>query len=256
MVEVANPALDAFVARIGQESVFGQVLIQKQTDGWELRHAADRDVSDLKPVSVPQLRGLAQFTDKGTFRPLKSAPNLQTGWRVVVKTQADLEAAVNDLYPGAIADCLAAQQTPPPVTHYREFTNRQTGMYRITQMLSDEQAGAMIRACCNVQFCLKRRFWTVAGLEPDAACEKSAIACLEPCAVLLEFARKAMRIEQAEKVSLTLSDEDMETVRQTLKHALAHPPENLREADFGAALNPRRVQMLLEKLPKAQSDEN
>jgi hypothetical protein len=42
-------------------------------------------------------------------------------------------------------------------------------MYRITTMLQDAIAGAAIRACCHVDFCLKRRLWSVEGLEADAA---------------------------------------------------------------------------------------
>ncbi len=104
----------------------------------------------------------------------------------------ELEAALQHLYPGAITDWFAAQAQPAPVTHYREFTDRQTGMYRVTTMLSDEQAAVMARACCHRRFCLKRRLWTVGSLGPEASGEKSLIPCLEPCAILLEFARKAL----------------------------------------------------------------
>ena len=197
-------------------------------------------------ICVPWL----QFTAKGVFRPLKSAPNLQSGWRVVAGNRSELEMALNHLYPGAIADCFAARQVSPPVTHYREFTGRQTGMYRITQMLSDEQAAHMIRSCCNAQFCLKRRFWTVQGLKQIILQKKVLIACLEPCAILLEFARKAMRIEQAERVALNLSADDLQTMQEALRRTAENPPEGIREADFGAALNPRRVQLVLEKLGK------
>jgi hypothetical protein len=248
MVEVANPALNAFLTRMGEESVYGQVLIQREGDTWRLRHVEDRANETLKPVGIQDLRMIAQFTSQGAFRPLKSAPNLPSGWHAFARNVAELEAALNHLYPGMIADNFAAQQNPPPVTHYREFTNRQTGMYRITQMLNDEQAGRMIQACCHPQFCLKQRFWTVEGLSPDKTTEKSTISCLEPCAVLLEFARKAMRIEQAEVKNLSISIEDLETISESLRYALEHPAENIREADFGVPLNPRRIGLALEKL--------
>jgi hypothetical protein len=67
--------------------------------------------------------------------------------------------------------------------------------------LSDEQARSS--ACCE-SVCLKRRLWSIAGLAPDASDAKSAIPCLEPCAIMLEFARKAMRLEQEEKANLAL----------------------------------------------------
>ena len=59
MVEVANPALDAFIAQIGPESVFGQVLVCRQGERWELRQVADRETAELKTVSLDDLRALA-----------------------------------------------------------------------------------------------------------------------------------------------------------------------------------------------------
>lgn len=250
MLAVAHPALEQFAARIERELVCAQVLILRRENGFELRHAMDRDpaAEKLRLVALSELRALAQSTTAGAFRPLKSAPNLSNGWRALAANSAELETALNHLYPGAIADWFAAQSSEPPVTHYREFTNRQTGMYRITQLLSDEQAAPMIRAGCHRQFCLKRRLWTVPGLASDAPAEKSLIPCLEPCAVLLEFARKALRIEQADKVHLDLSAEDAATLEAALQRTLQQPDPGVREGDFGAADNLRRVQLVLEKL--------
>jgi hypothetical protein len=197
-----NPALSAFVAGFETELSFAQVWIRRMARGFELRHVADRecDPAALRLLGENDIRPLALFTVSGAFRPLKSAPNLQRGWRAAPRDEETLGAALNQLYPGAVADWFAAQAPRPPVTSYREFTGRQTGMYRITTHLDDAAAGAVIRACCHKDFCLKRRLWTVDGLPPDAAAAKSAIPCLEPCAILLEFARKTARVAQNEKV--------------------------------------------------------
>jgi hypothetical protein len=197
--EFRNPAVEAFVGWLGAEKILGEVLIQSIETRFELRHVADKKTTDLKPISIPALRSMAQVTSTGEFRPLKSAPTLQTGWKAQAKTAAELELALNSLYPGAIADWFALRNGSVHPTNYREFTNRQTGMYRITQMLSEAQASRVIRACCDARFCLKCRFWTVESLAPDAPAEKSEIPCLEPCAILLESARKSVRTEQAEK---------------------------------------------------------
>jgi len=194
-----NPAVEAFVSSFGPEKVLAQVLIQRLEIGFELRNVADRNVSQLRIVPVPGLRSLAQVTEAGDFRPLKSAPTLQKGWRAHATTAAELELALNSLYPGAIADWFAVRNSRAHVTNYREFTNRQTGMYRITQMLTDAQASQTISCCCDATFCLKRRCWTVESLMPDAEQEKSEIPCLEPCALLMESARKTVRLEQADK---------------------------------------------------------
>ena len=192
-----NPATEAFVARLGQELAFAQVLIQRADNGFELRQLSDCAAAsaDLKLVGVEQLRGLAQFTVTGAFRPLKASPDLPGGWRVFVKDAVELDTALSRLYPGALADWFAAQTPNPPVTHYREFTDRQTGMYRVTQKLSDAQVAEVVSECCRPSRCLKRRLWSVARLELDAAAGKSVIPCLEPCAVLLESARKRLSAE-------------------------------------------------------------
>jgi hypothetical protein len=95
---------------------------------------------------------------------------------------------------------------------------------------------------------LKRRLWTLNGLTSDGVEEKTLIPCLEPCAVLLEFARKVLRIEQEEKMNIDLSPSEAATLVFALKIALKHPEPDCREADFNAPDNPRRVQVLLKKL--------
>jgi hypothetical protein len=89
--------------------------------------------------------------------------------------------------------------------------------------------------------------WTTGGLEPDAAEEKSLIPCLEPCALLLEFARKALRLEQ-ENEAPPASSRDVKSLEAGLEAALAPPPPGEREADFNSPANPRRLQLAIEKL--------
>jgi hypothetical protein len=102
-------------------------------------------------------------------------------------------------------------------------------MYRITTTLTDAVAGAAIRACCHADFCLKRRMWSVEGLEPDEPAQKSVIPCLEPCPLMLEFARKVARLEQSAEPPST------ETV------------PDVAEGNFDAPNNPRRMRFFLEK---------
>jgi len=246
-----NPAVEKFVAAVRPEMVFGQVCLRATATGHELCHVDDRGVavSDLRPVAIQDLRALAQTTAGGAFRPLKSAPSLPSGWVARTRSNAELEQALNHLYPGAIADWYAAQDRPP-VTHYREFTARQTGMYRITTMLSDVQAAEMIRACCHPGLCLKRRHWTVEGLPADAAADKSVIPCLEPCAILLEFARKTARMHQEEKVEVAFSTSELETIRQSLEPGTDSTDGGPREADFNAPGNSRRQQLVLGRIQR------
>lgn len=231
----AHPALTALIHAIAPELVFGEVLISNGGDGYELRHRADRGAAGLREVLVADLRSLAATTEAGVFRPLKAAPNLRRGWRSVARNAQELEDALRHLYPGAVAAWFAGRLTPPPVTDYRAFTARQSGMYRVTATLSDVQVAAVARAGCHKRFCLKQRLWTVDGLERDRAEEKSLLKCLEPCAVLLEFARViAWALERGEAPP---ADEGVPT----------------READFSQGGNPRLAQWRLEIAALARS---
>lgn len=238
--ENLNPALAALAAKIESQLLFGQVLIRRTAGGFELRHTADgqAEPAGLRLLAGLEIRRLAQFSSLGAFRPLKSAPNLPAGWRIVARDDRDLGAALDHLYPGAVADWFAAQPAPPPVTSYRQFTRRQTGMYRITTLLDDAVAGRMVRACCHHDFCLKRRLWTVGGLASDEPSAKSLIPCLEPCAILLEFARKIARLEQQERRAAPPSPSAPSGPAGETPAA---------ECDFDAPANPRRLRFVLEK---------
>ena len=245
---IPNPALEAFIALVAQELVFAEVLLRQTKDGFELRNVADREVNPLRNVSLAELHGLAQFTEQKAYRPLKSAPNLPRGWQFLARNHTELNDALRHLYPGAVADWFAARQPDPPITHYRKFTARQTGMYRITTMLDDGQAAQVARACCHQRFCLKQRLWTVEGLPPDGAAEKSLIPCLEPCAILLEFARTVVRLEQNEPFRAPESADERQALAVSLEQTARTQAGEIREADFSAPANPRRAQWLLEKL--------
>ncbi len=246
MTKTDNPALQAFVVALPQRLEFAQVLISRRENAFELRHVEDSAATDsvLELVAIESLRNLANHTQAGAFRPLKSAPNLRNGWRALAHSAEELETALAHLYPGALADWYAARQIPVPVTHYRDYVNRQTGMYRITQMLSDTQVRDVALAACHRDSCLKQRLWGGPELPGDSLVEKSLIPCLELCPMLLEFARKSMRLEQEEKAVTKLSEGDLLTLLAAVDWALAQPPPDGREADFAVPENSRRLRRL------------
>jgi hypothetical protein len=243
MNPLANPAQTAFLAALRNEFLFCQVVIRRDADGFILRHVADTSApaESLRSIRLSDARALAQTTASGAFRPLKSAPNLPSGWQLELRQENILFDTLSMLYPGAVADWFAAQSQHPPVTNYREFTARQTGMYRITASLGSAPARAAFSACCHEDFCLKRRLWTLEGLSPDdAAARKSVIPCLEPCAIMLEFARKVARWEQGIDAPETHAPEPV--------GAASEPPA---ECDFDAPANARRLRFVLEKRRRA-----
>ena len=251
---INSPAFLQWLAVLPENLIWGQVWIltsqSSETASFELRHIADKNVpsESLSTTSISQLRALALNTETGQFRPIKASPNLRRGWRAVAQDARQLEESLELLYPGSIADWAAVQNPNFSVGTFREFTGRQTGMYRITQLLDDMQAGQAIAACCAASFCLKRRYWTVDALAPDDPSIKSLIPCLEPCAVMLEFARKAIKIDREDKFNLSLAAPEIDSIREALEHLRKNPSDELREGDVNASANPRRLQLLLGKL--------
>ena len=189
--KIENPWLRAFVSEPWEEIIVGQVLIRRVENGFELRHVAESGNRDLTPAEA---RTVANFNAKGEFRPLKSTRDLPGGWIVRANSPEELEMALASFYPNAIADWFAIRNGIKP-TDYRPFTQRQTGMYRITTMLDDGGVIQVINRVCDA-ICLKSRLWTVDTLPPDAIDSKSLIPCLEPCAVFMEAARKEVRALQ------------------------------------------------------------
>lgn len=254
----SQSGLDFAQVRIDATAAAGttgeSTAVSEVAAAFELRHLADvaRPASALRPVLVGELRPLAQATAPGEFRPIKTAPNLRSGWICAVADGAQLGLALEALYPGAVTDWWAATtQSPPPIQHYREFTGRQSGMYRITQQLNDAEVAAVIQAGCAAQFCLRKRLWTVEGHPPDGPDSgKSIIPCLEPCPLMLEFARRARRLLQADPAVLQppLGIDECTTLVAALNVALAHPVASVREGDLNDPANPRRIRLLRDRL--------
>src|SRR5215208_4738223 len=120
-VSFRNPAVEWFAQWFGGELAIGQVVVCRRDKGYELRHAADREKSpqELRPVMPEEARAIAHFTEAGAFRPLKAAPTLRGGWRIVANSDAELATALDRLYPGAIADLYTTLQSSVAVTDYR-----------------------------------------------------------------------------------------------------------------------------------------
>src|SRR5687767_5092806 len=95
-----SPALQWFVQQIVEELVIAQVLVRRSSGAFELRHVDDRDVAadKLETAGPNDALAIAQFTQVGAFRPLKSAPSLQRGWRILARTELELELALGRLY--------------------------------------------------------------------------------------------------------------------------------------------------------------
>ncbi|MBL9127816.1 MAG: hypothetical protein JNL97_09220 [Verrucomicrobiales bacterium] len=252
---IPNPPLDAFLASFPEEREWGQLWIRREDatsaateGGFELRHGVDRAAApdQLKVLEYRELRGLAQSTPDGRYRPWSGAPNLASGWRCRVRDGRELGEAIQRVYPGSLADAWAAGRPGFVAEDFGAVAARQPGRTKILATLSGAALGAVVEAGCGVGSCVKRRLWGCGGsTSGDDAARKSAIPCLEPCPFFVGFARTCAEIEQRVRVPVELAPDDLATLAAALRHALEHPPRGLREGDVADPLHPWRVSRLL-----------
>ncbi len=145
------------------EFLIGQIRVAMREDGHELRH---RDDADLAPESLTPHRdpeeaaALALYDDAGAYRPLKTAPNLRHGWRLVLADARALRLALDLFYPARMGAWERFQGGRLAVTPLRDTLARQTGMYRVTGKISDDQADALVgRFCRSDGGCLRTILW-------------------------------------------------------------------------------------------------
>jgi sirohydrochlorin cobaltochelatase len=103
---------------------------------------------------------LARFDDAGNYRPLKTAPTLRHGWKLIVANLAELRLALDHFYPGRLAAFFAFEREELRTTPLRETLERQSGMYRIAAQIGDEQADALVGDFCRSDGgCLRTILW-------------------------------------------------------------------------------------------------
>lgn len=197
-------ALQAWLANGGRK--IGEIHLQSNAGGWELRHCADEARHDLSVHHGSEAaRHLAHYTDAGAFRPLKTAPTLRRGWRLNVDDVHELRRALDYFYPAMLGIWLSHRHGDLPVVPLRQTLTRQTGMYRVTQRISDDQAQSMIGEFCRTDGgCLKRILWSLEPgvpitslpadkFSPDAAPGEWPLLCHEACNLLVAKAREVVK---------------------------------------------------------------
>lgn len=179
------------------EFLIGQV---KCSAGFRLQH-----VDDPQPTTVyrdPEAaRAIALFTDSGEYRPLKTAPNLRTGWALQLASLSEIHLALDHLYPAAIGNAIAYLHGKLNPTPLRETLNRQSGMYAITKKLRDDEAAPLIEQTCSRGACLNRLLWQIEEGLPSPLTENSPspphneipLLCTEACCLLVGAARTTVK---------------------------------------------------------------
>ena len=211
----ATEAREAFLAwiRAGDgcfRSFMQSIARWSATGGYEVRHARDRGVAGfrLEPVdnSARVLRLAGRGAD-GAHRPLRSAPDLASGWRISGLSGRALWEVYADLYPGAPVHWHLFREGRLRVTPYRKLAGVQTGIYAKAAHRTDAEVGALVRSLCSPGHCLREPVWwsrhSREAAKPNRTTERGpspaeggkgqsppsgspiAVPCPRPCAVFL-----------------------------------------------------------------------
>lgn len=200
--------------RLGQVSILPPSETGKE--GWFLCHVNDRAIALAggdgleKSIDPETARSVALYNDKGEYRPLRSSPDLRQGWLLSLTDLSEVRLALDHLYPAALGLYRSLQQGQPGIVTFREKLQRQTGMYRSANRISDTRAQGLIRRVCNPEGgCLKRILWPISSehdvhsLAPEKFLDRGApprsdeipLLCQEACNILVAEARVEARNE-------------------------------------------------------------
>ena len=256
----------ALVAWVEGGGASGRRFLQVQLrrtgpERFEIRHASDLDrpLGSLDPVtSDPYVaREIAQTTETGEHRPLKTAPNLRRGWALTDLDPRTLWIALDYLYPACARHWHAGEEQALRVTHWREVAARQSGIYSSVKLLADDAVRNTVRACCGNTVCLRQVAWEIDETNPlalpsEAAPEGARVPCPEACSLFISFARKVLTIERAPREPIRglvpLNGAELEQLREVVAATATGTLGATREGDFSEPTNLRRIRYLAARL--------
>jgi hypothetical protein len=270
-VAEARRALVAWVDEAGDAGrVFLQARLRATRNGhYEVRHRRDvhRSLQSLEWVSRDPFfaRQIAQTTNRGDHRPLKTSPNLKQGWALVELDAAGLWTALEYLYPAAAVHWHAGSTGTLRPTHWRETAGRQSGIYASVRLLDDETVRNTVRACCADAVCLRRVAWAADAGTPLALADEgpvegdAVVPCPEACSMFIAFARQVVKLERAPRREIPglvpLGPDELVQVREVITAAAAGKVAEAREGEFDDPNNLRRIRYLAARLASASAGE-
>ncbi|WP_266079789.1 DR2241 family protein [Haladaptatus caseinilyticus] len=196
---------DALQTETGFSRTWGELALSvRLTEGFEreytVRHIEDRD-EDASALHTPDdpsaIRDLSRSTDDGTYRPLRTAPTLPTGWSFETNDPDDLYRVVEWVYPATVANWNEERSGNLDVTHFEETADRQTGIYAEIGALDGDALENAVVACCADSVCCKRREWDATDAEDIAVPRGDGeFPCREPCSLFVAAAREFLAVER------------------------------------------------------------
>jgi sirohydrochlorin cobaltochelatase len=183
--------------------IVGQVHVQHADGSYKLCHVSESELTHDTELTDPEAaRAIANTDAAGEFRALKSSPTLRGGWSLRMHSLADLCVALDYLHPGAVAMAHSLAHGSLHAVPLRECLGRQTGMYKFTNGIRDDQAGPMVSKVCAHSNCTRHILWQLTAEQPLEIPEKRLgttqpgvlpLLCIEACAHVVGEARKVAK---------------------------------------------------------------
>jgi hypothetical protein len=247
---------DALTAGIDRE--WGQLritttLADDGTRRYEVRHVDDSDANTdtLTTHTDPfDARDIGTLDADGQYRPLRTAPSLNSGWLFPDLTADEVYEAVEAFYPATVVNWHREQRGELDIDHWRDEQDRQSGIYNLITVLPDEAVEWATAACCDDSQCLKRREWELSEDEPlDADGGDGVFPCREPCSMVVAAGREWAKLERedTQTYEFELTPSEKEQLEEIVDAVADDTVDEIREADLDEGANRYRVRYLREK---------
>ena len=241
----------------GLPTEWGQLHITARLDGdgrrrYRLSHVDDTEADSLDRYDDPlDARELATHTDDGSYRPLKTAPTLRTGWEFPDLGPEQLIEAVDRFYPATITNWHRERTDQLDVSHWRETMERQTGMYGVIETWDrgegHDHVEWVAESCCRDSQCLKRRRWQYDDdTELATPGGDGPFPCREPCSLVITAARTFTKLdaEQPQTYEFELTPSEKEQLEALVDAVADGAVDGVRDADLGEDANRFRARFL------------
>lgn len=192
--------LDRLHGNISKKLLWGELVISGTgRNAFEIRHADTESAAaaSLRKYDVKDTWKIAKLNSHGEYRALKCRPDLQSGWIVRQVSASELIQTVDHFYPATIDNWYRIQNGQLTLTQFHQLANRQSGVYRKIREITQDELQILVERCCQEKACLKSNLWFKP--ERDKTTGADGLLCSEPCAVLMEEARKMARQKHSKK---------------------------------------------------------
>jgi sirohydrochlorin cobaltochelatase len=188
-------AREAFLSWIGGAGPNGrsflQAVILPRKDGrFQVRHVRDRDrdPGELRELGSPEdAADVAARSSEGCHRPLKTSPDLATGWRSGDLRPEEVWEVFAHVYPTAPVHRHLFERGRLSLASFEDTAARQTGMYEGIGVLPQSSVATLVDRCCAPERCLRVPTW--AG---RSRVDPTGVPCPEPCSLFVSGAREAL----------------------------------------------------------------